>query len=220
MRNFLLLAGPVTDPRRFMAELDRHPDVAALPPVSLGNALHAVARRTVDAADVGGERGGHGGGAAEPDSAAAGLVARAREQGGAALAAYFASLRASIAASAVVLHDPGGPMFPLLNPPGLHLLVLSRDADSVAATVGAGGISRVVDAATEALSAFERRVASFGLGGERIHRIDEAWLRRDPAAAWPAILTRLDVDADEPAVSAVTRQSSSPTSWSLGSGLA
>lgn len=203
MRNILLIAGPVTDPRRFMAELGCHPDIAALPPVTLGNTLHAVARRAVSAASTG-------------DRSGDALLTLAREEGGAALASYFTTLRASTGKSAIVLHDPSGPMFPFLNPPDIDLLVLTRDAESAARTVGAGAITRVVEAARKALESFERRVTGFGVGAERIHTVDEDELRRDPRALWPEICRRIGVDDGVAAVDAMARPSVTP--WSLRSG--
>jgi len=203
MRNVLLVAGPVTDAQRLMAELGRHPDVAALPPVTLSNALHAVARRAVDAASDGQRRG---------DS----LLTLAREEGGVALAAYFASLRESTGRPAVVLHDPSGPLFPFLNPPGVDLLVLTRDAESAAVVIGAGGVPRVIEAARMALDGFQRRVDGFGMDRERIHTVNEERLRRDPQAAWREICRMLDIDAGEQAVAAMARPSVEP--WSIGSG--
>ncbi|MDF1790873.1 MAG: hypothetical protein P1U88_03140 [Thalassobaculaceae bacterium] len=204
MRNFLLIAGPVTDPNRFMTELGRHPDIAALPPVTLGNALHAVARRAVDAAS-GGPRTGDA------------LLALAREQGGAALASYFSSLRTSTGRPAVVLYDPSGPMFPLLNPPGIDLLLLTRDPEAVARAVGAGAMPQVIDAARKALDAFERRVAGFGVDPERIHTVDEGGLREAPAAVWPEICRMLDVDDEEQTIAGMIRPMAAP--WSLRGGL-
>lgn len=203
MRNILLIAGPVTDPHRFMSELGHHPEIAALPPVTLGNALHAVARRAVDAAS-GGERSGDA------------LLTLAREQGGAALADYFTKLRSSTGRPAIILHDPSGPMFPFLNPPDIHLLVLTRDPESAAVAVGAGTISRVIDAARKALEAFERRITGFGISQDRIHTVDEERLRREPEAMWPEICRMLGVDDGEQAVAAVARPATAP--WSLRSG--
>lgn len=203
MRNILLIAGPVTDPHRFMSELGCHCDIAALPPVTLGNTLHAVARRAVSAAS-GGSRSGDA------------LLTLAREEGGAALASYFTTLRASTGKSAIILHDPSGPMFPFLNPPGIELLILTRNAESAAVSIGAGGIDRVIDAARKALESFERRVAGFGIGPDRIHTVDEEDLRRDPQALWPEICRTLGVDDSAEAVEAMIRPSVSP--WSLRSG--
>lgn len=210
MRNFLLLPGPVTDPHRFLAELGSHPEVAALPPVALGNALHAVARRAVDAADDGGRDGGT-------------LLTRAREEGGAALADHFAKLRVTTGRPVVVLYDPSGPLFPFLNPPDLDLLVLRRDPESAALAVGGGGISRVVDAAREALDAFDRRVAGFGLREDRVVTIDEARLRDLPETVWEEICRTMGIDAAPSAVASMARSApplSSATCWSLrGSGV-
>ena len=203
MRNILLIAGPVTDPNRFMSELGRHPDIAALPPVTLGNTLHAVARRAVSAAS-----GGRWSGDA--------LLTLAREEGGQALASYFATLRASTGKPAIILHDPSGPMFPFLNPPGIELLVLTRNAESAAVSVGAGGIARVIDAAGKALESFDRRVAGFGVDPECIHTVDEEDLRRHPQSVWSEICRRLDVDDSVATVDAMTRPSPAP--WSLRSG--
>jgi hypothetical protein len=200
MRNVLLVAGPVTDPHRFMAELGTHPDIAAVPPVTLGNALHAVARRAVDAA-TDGRRSGEA------------LLTHAREEGGAALASYFARLRSATGRSVIVLHDPSGPMFPFLNPPGVDLLVLTRDAAAAAQAVGGGGISRVVEAARRALDAFERRVAGFGLSDDRIMTVDEDRLRREPETGWPEICRMLGVDAGADAVASMVRADLTP--WSL-----
>lgn len=203
MRNILLIAGPVTEPNRFLSELGCHPDIAALPPVTLGNTLHAVARRAVSAAS-GGNRSGDA------------LLTLAREEGGAALASYFATLRASTGKSAIILHDPSGPMFPFLNPPGIDLLVLTRNAESAAVAVGAGAIARVVDAARKALESFDRRVAGFGVGPDRLHTVDEEALRRNPTALWPEICRKVGVDDSAEAVDAMVRPSVSP--WSLRSG--
>lgn len=203
MRNILLIAGPVTDPHRFMSELGCHPDIAALPPVTLGNTLHAVARRAVSAAS-GGDRSGDA------------LLTLAREEGGAALASYFTTLRASTGKPAIVLHDPSGPMFPFLNPPDIDLLVLTRTAESAAVAVGAGAIARVIDAAHKALESFERRVAGFGVSADRIHMVDEEALRRDPRGLWPEICRQIGVDDGIDAVDAMVRPSVAP--WSLRSG--
>ncbi len=203
MRNILLIAGPVTDPNRFMAELGCHPDIAALPPVTLGNTLHAVARRAVSAA-AGGARSGDA------------LLTLAREEGSAALTSYFTTLRSSTGKSAIVLHDPSGPMFPFLNPPDIDLLVLTRTAESAAQAVGAGTIARVVEAAHKALESFDRRVAGFGVGAERVHTVDEDALRRDPHALWPQICRSIGVDAGPDAIEAMARPAVSP--WSLRSG--
>lgn len=205
MRNMLLVAGPVTDPKRFMLELGRHPDVAALPPVTLSNALHAVARRAVYAA-------------ANSDRSGTALMTLAREEGGAALASYFTSLREATGKPVVVLHDPSGPLFPFMNPPGIDLLVLTRDPESAAVTAGAGGIPRVIEAARTALEGFERRLEAFGMSPDRVHRIDEERLRRDPRPVWSQLCATLGVDAGEQAVAALARPTIEP--WSLGSGQA
>lgn len=214
MRNILLIPGPVTDPHRFLAELGGHPEIAALPPVTLGNALHAVARKTVDAATDGGRTG---------DA----LLTRAREEGGAALAGYFARLRAATGRPVIVLYDPSGPMFPFLNPPDLDLLVLRRDAESAALTVGGGGMARVVEAARDALDAFERRVAGFGLPEDRTMTVDEERLRRVPETVWREICRTIGIDAGASVVASLARSAASPPasppaslSWSLrGAGI-
>ena len=203
MRNVLLIAGPVTDPHRFLSELGCHPDVAALPPVTLSNALHAVARRSMHTVS-------------QTYGTADCQVTRAREEGGAALSSYFTALRRSTGRRAIVLHDPSGPMFPFLNPPDLDLLILTRNPESAAVEVGAGAISRVVDAASKALEAFEARVSGFGIGAERIHAVDEEDLRRDPRAWWPRICRMIGVDDDSQAIDAMVRPS--VAAWSLRGG--
>ena len=202
MRNMLLIAGPVTDPHRFMSELGGHPDIAALPPVTLGNSLHAVARKAVSAASSG---------ACSGDA----LLTLAREEGGSALASYFARVRAATGKQAIVLHDPSGPLFPFLDPPGVDLLVLTRQAESAAVAIGAGAIDRVVEAARRALDSFDRRIAGFGVGADRIHTVDEEDLRQDPQGLWPEICRRIGVDDSVEAVQGMIRPASP---WSVRSG--
>lgn len=104
-------------------------------------------------------------------------------------------------------------MFPFLNPPGVDLLVLLRDAESAARVIGGAGMSQVVDAARRALHAFERRIASFGIGEDRIFTVDEERLQREPGAVWPEICRLIGVDVAADAVASMGR--SVPMPWSL-----
>lgn len=80
----------------------------------------------------------------------------------------------------------------------------------------AGAIGRVIEAARRALDSFDRRIAGFGVGAERIHTVDEEDLRQDPQTVWPEICRRIGVDDSAAAVQGMIRPTATP--WSLRSG--
>lgn len=177
----------MTDPRGLVARLDRHPMISAPPGVALGNVLHGAARHAL--AEDG--RGRHAG---------EDLLTLAQSQGGAALASCFSAIRRTTGAPVVVLFDAEGPLFPFLDPPDVEVLALTRTPEAVAVALGAGGIQRVIDAARQAVEAFDRRIDGMGVPASRIQTVDEDHLKDRPHVAWPALCRRLGVADDASAL--------------------
>ena len=192
MGDHLLLAGLATQPDRLLARLRRHPEIATVAEADVGQRLYQAARTVI-------RHRRSAAGTSEPGD----LVSRGRAEGGRALTRLFSDVRAASGARAVILHDPSGPLFPFLEPPAVSLVVLSRSAESAAAAIGAAGVARVVDAARDAMAAFEGRVASFGVPAARTVTIDEDQLEDDPAAALAGFCRAIGVAADPETVSAL-----------------
>jgi len=188
-RDFLLVAGPASRPAALLRNLSHHPEIVAPPPMSIGMALHQAARVAMRS---------------EPAGDFPATVAVGRQNGGIALAQLFQSVRADAGdAAVVILHDPSGPLFPFLEPPAVSLLVLVRNAEAAAAAIGAVGIERVVAAARDALTAFQARVASFGIPVERLVSIEEDRLDADPEAGLAEVCRILGVAADPATIAAM-----------------
>jgi len=190
VKNYLLLAGPTTEPLAFLERLDRHPEISAPPPVSLGEALHGAARRAVQAARADGS---------ERDD----VVRIGRLTGAQALESAFARVRAARRSEAVVLHDPNGPRFPLTRAVDVSLLVLVRDAEAAAAALGAIQVERVVQAAREAVQTFRDRVSAFRFPRDRVLTVEEDRLVRHPDSVDREICRMLGVAGTSDAVSAM-----------------
>ena len=162
--------------------LNLHPEIVSPPPLSIGMALHHAARsamRQGSRNDI-------------PTTVAVG-----RRTGAMALAALFQDARRGRPGSRVaILHDPTGPLFPFLDPPEISLLVLTRSAAAMAAAIGAAGVERVVTAASDALTAAQSRVSSFGLPPERTITIDQDSFDGDPAPCLAELCDRLYVAGD------------------------
>lgn len=192
MGDYLLLAGPATQPERLLAYLASHPDIAAVSDSQLGQRLYTAARsrvRRYRSSESGGEL--------------LDAVSHGRSAGGAAFMRFYEEARAASGASVVVLHDPSGPLFPFPEPPPIALLVLVRTAESAAAVVGAHGIERVVAAARDALSAFTSRVSGFGVPVERILTVEEDRLESDPERGLGEVCRMLGVADDRRTVTAM-----------------
>ncbi|MEQ9329900.1 hypothetical protein [Thalassobaculum sp.] len=188
-RDFLLIAGPATQPGPFLQHLDRHPQVVAPSPMSIGMALHQAARSAMR-------------GTPREDFPA--TVAVGRQTGATALASLFRDARNSrTGAQVAILHDPSGPLFPFLDPPDVSLLVLTRSPESMAAAIGAVGVDRVISAAREALASAAARVSAFGIPPERIFAVDQDRFDLDPSACLGEVCLHLDVAADRMAVASM-----------------
>ncbi len=188
-RDFLLIAGPATQPRPVLRSLDLHPEIVAPPPLSIGMALHQAARVAMR-------------GAPREDFPA--TVAVGRQTGAAALAGLFREARRSSAGAGVaILHDPSGPLFPFLEPPEISILVLTRSPESMAEAIGASGVERVVSAAREALAVALSRVEAFGVPPQRVVAVDQDRFDRDPAGCLGDLCRGLDVAADAGTVAAM-----------------
>lgn len=186
MDDFLLLAGPATQPQRLMRYLGRHPEVAAIRADGLSQRLYEAAR-----ADVRRYR------STAADAGLLDTVSHGRAGGGAAFMRLYAEARAAFGARAVVVHEPAGPAFPFQEPPPVSLLVLVRTAESAAAVIGARGVERVVAAARDGLAAFKARVDEFAMPPERVLTVEEDRLDGDPAGSLGEICRMLGVAADD-----------------------
>jgi|GEM_PF-884836 len=181
-RDFLLIAGPATQPGALLRCLDLHPQIVAPPPMSIGMALHRAARTAMR-------------GSSREDFPA--TVAVGRQTGTTVLAGLFQDARKSCAGVHVaILHDPSGPLFPFLEPPEISLVILSRSPESMAAAIGASGVELVVSAAREALAVARSRVSAFGIPLERTVAVDQDHFDFDPAACLGDVCRALDVAAD------------------------
>lgn len=191
--NFLMLAGPATQPAPFLRVLHQHPGIVAVSKAGVANHLFAAARVSIRAyRSAGGE------------PSVQDVVSHGRTEGRLALGRLFRSVRGSAAgADVVILHDPSGPLFPFLEPPDVSLLVLVRNAEAAAAAIGAVGVERVVAAARDALVTFKCRVASFGVPLERIVTVEEDRLEADPEASLAEVCRMLGVAADPATVAAM-----------------
>jgi hypothetical protein len=192
MGDILLLAGPATRPDELLVCLGRHPEIAAVPAVDIGQRLFRAARARIRSSRANPE------GAKPLD-----LVSLGRTEGAAELSRLFAGVRAESGARIVIFHDPSGPLFPFQDPPPISLLVLVRNAEAAAAAIGAIGIERVIAAARDALAAFQARVGGFGVPIDRIITIQEDRLEADPAAGLAEICQTLGVASDAATVSAM-----------------
>lgn len=185
MGDYLLLAGPATQPQRLMTCLGRHRKVSAIYDVQLGQRLYGAARARVR------HHRSKPGGARLLDS-----VSHGRAEGGAAFMRMYEEARVAFDTPVVILHDPAGPVFPFLQPPAVTLLVLVRTAESAAAVIGAYGVERVVAAARDALVAFKSRVAAFGIPVDRIVTVEEDRLDADPRIGLSDLCRVLGVASD------------------------
>lgn len=190
--NVLLMAGPATRPDHLLTLLGRHPDIAAAANVDVGQRLFRAARSTIRKSRSGVD------GFETRD-----LVGLGRAEGAAELSRLYEGVRAESGAEVVVLHDPSGPLFPFPGPPDVSLLVLVRNAEAAAAAIGAIGIERVIAAARDALSAFQARVAGFGVSVDRLVTVEEDRLIADPEIGLAEICRTLGVAFDAATVSAM-----------------
>lgn len=195
MRNAVIVATAGTDPIALVALLGRHPEIFAPAALRLSALLHGTSRGIVRALKPGPK--------AEPPVpfpvAHLDTIDLARKTCCSTVDLVFAQLRGTAPASTVIVWDPDGLSYPFIDPPDIHIVLLTRDPASAARRL-TGGIrfdelsSVVGNQIAEAIA----RPRIWGLADERVRQIDEDSL--NDTATLRQLLEFLDVASDPAAM--------------------
>jgi len=199
MRNAVIVATAGTEPTALLALLGQHPEIVAPPALGLSTLLHGTSRDIVRAL-----RSGPAG--AQPTSADyRNSIELARRTCGSAIDLVFSQLRESAPVSTVVVWDPHGLAYPFIDPPDIHVVLLTREPASAARRL-AGGVhlEEITASVEQQVACAIARPRAWGLSEERILRIDEDNLVKQDArggtGALHQLLRFLNVASDAAAV--------------------
>jgi hypothetical protein len=186
MRNAVIVATAGTDPTALLALLGQHPEIVAPPALGLSTLLHGTSRDIVRTLRVG--RCG-----AQPAPADyRNSIEFARRTCGSAIDLVFSRLRESTPASTVVVWDPDGLAYPFIEPPDIHVVLLTREPESAARCL-AGGVrlAEITASIEEQVACAVARPRAWGLPEEHVLRVDEDNLVKQGAQGGTAGLQRL-----------------------------
>lgn len=195
MRNAVIVATAGTDPIALASLLGQHPEIIAPAALRLSVLLHGTSRGIVRALKF-----GPTGELPRPFPVARlDTIDLARKTCCSTVDLVFAQLRGTALASTVVVWDPDGLSYPFIDPPDIHIVLLTRDPAAAARRLTGGvcfdEVSRVVkNQIAEAIA----RPGTWGLADERVHLLDEDSL--SDAAALRRLLEFLNVASDAAAI--------------------